>query len=165
MGSRRRAAYLCAVDRSYSQFPAGSVGAALLLLRLVDALGLVAESARLFVPANTSSAETVALILGIVLIGSAIMLTLGLRTPLAGAAAAVATIGSAVDAGLYMDQSQGEPTAWLFMFVLVFAMSSALALTGPGGYSLDARLSGWKRITLSSGTGRGSSTIEKGRER
>jgi len=33
----------------------------------------------------------------------------------------------------------------------VFVLSSSLALTGPGGYSLDARLSGWRKIRLSSG--------------
>ncbi len=153
------------MDRLYSQFPAGSVGVALLLLRLVDGMGLFAEGSRLFVPAATPSADAIPLLLGVVLIGSAIMLMLGLRTSLAGGAAAVCTIGSAVYAGLYTDQSQGEPAAWLFMFMLVFAMSGALALTGPGGYSLDARLSGWKRITLSAGTGRGSSTTKEGRVR
>ena len=39
--------------------------------------------------------------------------------------------------------------AWLFLFALVFVLSGSLALTGPGGYSLDARLSGWRKIRLS----------------
>jgi len=33
----------------------------------------------------------------------------------------------------------------------VFFLSSSLALLGPGGYSLDARLSGWRVIKLSTG--------------
>ena len=41
--------------------------------------------------------------------------------------------------------------AWAFLFALVFFLSSSLALLGPGGYSLDARLSGWKMIRVSSG--------------
>jgi hypothetical protein len=32
----------------------------------------------------------------------------------------------------------------------VFFLSSSLALLGPGGYSLDARFSGWRVIKLSS---------------
>jgi len=40
--------------------------------------------------------------------------------------------------------------AWLFLFALVFFLSGSLALLGPGGYSLDARRSGWRLIKLSS---------------
>jgi hypothetical protein len=39
--------------------------------------------------------------------------------------------------------------AWLFLFAIVFFLSSSLALLGPGCYSLDARLSGWRKIELS----------------
>jgi hypothetical protein len=38
---------------------------------------------------------------------------------------------------------------WLFLFAIVFFLSGSLALLGPGCYSLDARLSGWRMIELS----------------
>jgi hypothetical protein len=44
-----------------------------------------------------------------------------------------------------------EMYAWSFLFAIVFFLSGSLALLGPGGYSLDARLSGWRMIKLSSG--------------
>jgi hypothetical protein len=44
----------------------------------------------------------------------------------------------------------------------VFFLSSSLALLGPGGYSLDARLSGWRMIRLSSGKSN-SNSQEEGR--
>ncbi len=70
------------MDRLYSRFPAGSVGLALLLLRLVDGLGLVRVGIHVFTPTGTSESAS-ALLLGSVLVASALLLILGLRTPLA----------------------------------------------------------------------------------
>jgi len=58
------------LDRLYSRFPAGSVGLALLLLRLVDGLGLVGEGIRLVTPAGSASEPTSVLLLGLVLAAS-----------------------------------------------------------------------------------------------
>jgi uncharacterized membrane protein YphA (DoxX/SURF4 family) len=139
------------VDRLYSRFPPGSVGLALLLLRLVDALGLIGEGIRVITPAGNSSEPTNVMLLGLLLVVSAMMLMLGLRTSLAGGAAAVCTAGAALYASHHLRQFGNEIDAWLFLFALVFFLSSALALLGPGGYSLDARLSGWRVIKLPSG--------------
>jgi len=139
------------VDRLYSRFPPGSVGLALLLLRLVDALGLIGEGIRVITPVGNSSEPTNVMLLGLVLVVSAMMLMLGLRTSLAGGAAAVCTAGAALYASHHLRQFGNEIDAWLFLFALVFFLSSALALLGPGGYSLDARLSGWRVIKLPSG--------------
>jgi putative oxidoreductase len=139
------------VDRLYSRFPPGSVGLALLLLRLVDALGLIGEGIRVITPAGNSAEPTNVMLLGLVLVVSAMMLMLGLRTSLAGGAAAVCTAGAALYANQHLRQFGNEIDAWLFLFALVFFLSSALALLGPGGYSLDARLSGWRVIKLPSG--------------
>ena len=143
------------MDRLYSQFPAGSVGLALFLLRLADGFGLASEGIHLFTPAGTTPETTSAVLLGLALVASAIMLILGLRTTLAGSAAAVCTTGSAWYGIHHVNLSGSDVYAWFFLFALVFVLSSSLALTGPGGYSLDARLSGWRRIRLSSGKSNG----------
>ena len=138
------------MDRLYSRFPAGSVGLALLLLRLVDGVGLAGEGVRLFTPARTSSEPTSALLLSFVIVTTAVMLILGLRTAWAGSAAAIGTAGAALYVSQRINLWRSEMEAWLFLFALVFFLSTALALLGPGGYSLDARLSGWRMIKLSS---------------
>jgi len=138
-------------SRLYSRYPAGSVGLALLLLRLVGGLGLVGEGIRLFTPARTSSEPTSVLLLGLVLVASAILLILGLRTSLAGSAAAICTAGAALYGSHHSNLLASEMDAWSFLFAIVFFLSTSLALLGPGGYSLDARLSGWRMIKLSSG--------------
>jgi uncharacterized membrane protein YphA (DoxX/SURF4 family) len=139
------------VDRLYSRFPAGSVGLALLLLRLVTGFGLVGEGMHLFLPPENPSEPMSALLLGLVLVASAILLILGLRTSFAGTAAAICTAGAALYASHHLKLLGNATDAWLFLFALVFFLSSSLALLGPGGYSLDARLSGWRMIRLSSG--------------
>jgi len=135
----------------YSRFPGGSVGLALIVLRLVGGLGLIGEAMRLLSPTETSSEPTKVLLLGLVLVASAILLMLGLRTPLAGTAAAIFTAGEALYSKHHFNLSGGEMYAWSLLFALVFFLSSSLALLGPGGYSLDARFSGWRMIRLSSG--------------
>jgi uncharacterized membrane protein YphA (DoxX/SURF4 family) len=149
---RRIKAGLAAVkpSRLYSRFPAGSVGLALLLLRLVDGLGLLGEGIHLFVPAETSTEPTRVVLLALVLGASAILLMLGLQTSLASSAAAICTAGAALYANHHLRLLGSERDAWSFLFALVFFLSSSLALLGPGGYSLDARLSGWRTIKLSS---------------
>jgi uncharacterized membrane protein YphA (DoxX/SURF4 family) len=142
----------------YSRFPGGSVGLALLLLRLVDGLGLVLEGTHLFTPAQTSSEPFDALLLG--LVASAILLVFGLRTSVAGTAAAICTAGAALYARHHVNVPSGDTDVWLFLFLIVFFLSSCLALLGPGGYSLDARLSGWRTIRLSTGPSNSNSEKE-----
>jgi uncharacterized membrane protein YphA (DoxX/SURF4 family) len=139
------------MDRLYSRFPAGSVGLALLLLRLVDGLGLMAQEIHLFTPAGTSTESLSVQLLVLALVASAIMLILGLRTSFAGSTAAICTAAVALYASHHSQLLGSAMNAWLFLFALVFFLSSALALLGPGCYSLDARLSGWRMIKLSAG--------------
>jgi uncharacterized membrane protein YphA (DoxX/SURF4 family) len=144
----------------YSRFPGGSVGLALLLLRLVDGLGLVLEGTHLFTPAQTSSEPINALLLGMVLVASAILLVFGLRTSVAGTAAAICTAGAALYARHHVNVPSSDTDVWLFLFLIVFFLSICLALLGPGGYSLDARLSGWRTIRLSTGPSNSNSEKE-----
>jgi uncharacterized membrane protein YphA (DoxX/SURF4 family) len=70
-------------------------------------------------------------------IAGAILLLIGLWTPLAGALIAVVKLGLAAL----------HPTApWVYLHFAV--MGAALAMLGPGGCSLDARLFGRRQIQI-----------------
>jgi len=128
------------------------VGWALLLLRLIDGIGLVAEAVFVFGlgPRAGASEPVAGLVLGLGLTASAIVLILGLRTSLAASAGAACTLGSALYTIHYLAGMENWRDEWFFLYGLVFFLSGSLALMGPGGYSLEARLSGWKVIKLSS---------------
>jgi hypothetical protein len=118
------------LQRLFSTFPGGLPGAGLALLRAAAAIPLV--HAGLETVASSSP-----ILLEVVTAGAAILLLIGLWTPLAGALIAVAELGLAV-------LHPAQP----WMYVHFAAMGAALAMLGPGGCSLDARLFGRKRIEI-----------------
>jgi len=118
------------VQRLFSTFPGGLPGAGLLVLRAAASIPLI--HAGLLTAASPSP-----VILVLVTGGAAILLLIGLWTPLAGALIAVAELGLAV-------LHPAEP----WMYVHFAAMGAALAMLGPGGCSLDARLFGRKQIQI-----------------
>ena len=73
--------------------------------------------------------------LSILLIGLGLLLILGLWTPLAGGLTAAS---SPFDAAFYT----GDRNYCLIIAILALA----LTLIGPGAWSVDARLFGWKRL-------------------
>jgi uncharacterized membrane protein YphA (DoxX/SURF4 family) len=68
---------------------------------------------------------------------SGILLVFGLWTPVAGTLVVIAQVWSIFD-------KAGDPWAHLLLGI----MGASLALLGPGFWSVDARLFGWKRINL-----------------
>ena len=70
-----------------------------------------------------------------ILMGLGILLILGLWTPIVG------TLVALVEAWKILTLS-GDRWLWL----LLGAVSAALAMLGPGLWSIDARLFGWKRV-------------------
>lgn len=118
------------LQRLFSTFPGGLPGAGLALLRAAVAIPLV--YAGLLSVASWSPVFWEG-----VTAGAAILLLIGLWTPLAGALIAVAELSLAV---------LHPAEAW--MHVHFAAMGAALAMLGPGGCSLDARLFGRKRIQI-----------------
>ena len=118
------------MQRLFSTFPGGLPGAGLVLLRAAAAIPLTYAGLLTVVSSSPVLFEMVAA-------GAAILLLIGLWTPLAGALIAVAELGMAV-------LHPAEP----WMYVHFAAMGAALAMLGPGGWSLDARLFGRKRIQI-----------------
>jgi putative oxidoreductase len=70
-------------------------------------------------------------------IAAGILLLAGLWTPIAGALLAIIEIGSA-----FTDPH--DP----WSYILLSTLGAALAMLGPGAWSVDARLFGWKRIDI-----------------
>ena len=76
-------------------------------------------------------------ILDAVSIATGILLVVGLWTPIAGSLVAIFGFWNAIS-------QTGDRSA----NVLLGTIGAALALIGPGTWSVDARLFGWKRIDL-----------------
>lgn len=117
------------MQRLFSTFPCGLPGAGLLLLRAAVAIPLVY--------AGLLTSSTTPVIVDLVTAGAAILLLLGLWTPLAGGLIAVAQLGLAL-----------SHPAFRWTFVHFGVLGAALALLGPGGCSIDARLFGRKTIQI-----------------
>jgi uncharacterized membrane protein YphA (DoxX/SURF4 family) len=66
-----------------------------------------------------------------------LLLLAGLWTPITGTMAAAVELWKAFS-------QHGD----LWIYILLGALGAALALLGPGCWSIDARLFGWKRIDL-----------------
>ena len=76
-------------------------------------------------------------ILHVVTTGIGILLLAGLWTPIAGTLAAVIALW-------HVFAHPADP----WSCIMLGTLGAALALLGPGGWSVDARLFGWKRIEL-----------------
>ena len=119
--------------RLFSTFAHGLPGAGLLLLRVTAGITLVVRS--ILVLENTATFETGFFQLFIATAG--LLLTAGLWTPVA------ATVMVLIELWRIISRHGDRACE-----ILLCSLALAIALLGPGAWSVDARLFGWKRIEI-----------------
>jgi putative oxidoreductase len=122
------------LQRLFSTFADGWPGRGLLLLRLLTAAVLIHHGRAAFY-----EALQFAPVIGAV---ASKLLLVGLWTPVAGALVAIVEVWSAFSC--HFSQS-GDP----WYPIMLAALGAALAMLGPGAWSIDARLFGRKHIDVS----------------
>jgi putative oxidoreductase len=121
------------VQRLASTFARGAPGLGLLLARVACGLDLLTEA----LMAVRQGATTAEAVLQVVSAGIGVLLSVGLWTRVAGALIGLAAV-------LHCLFHSGDRWHW----IVLGSVSIALALLGPGVWSIDARRSGWKRIEI-----------------
>jgi len=121
------------VRRLSSTFARGWPGTGLLLIRVVVGVSLIANVITSF----HSSQSLELTILDMLTIADATLFIAGLWTLIAGSSVVMLAVWSIMT-------GHGSPCPTL----LSSAIGASLALVGPGAWSLDAWLFGWKRIQL-----------------
>ena len=117
--------------RLYSTFAGGWPGTGLILMRLVAGVALTyiaGFTLRISPPIPIA-------IVSLLLLGGGFLLAVGLCTPIVGMLVAL----------IETLRLFTSPSVWL-PDLLLATFGAALAMLGPGQWSIDARLFGWKRI-------------------
>jgi putative oxidoreductase len=125
------------VQRLFSTFAGGWPGVGLLLLRLLTAVVLIhfGLASLLAAPPLTT------VVLQMIGVGAGIFLLIGLGTPVAGMLAAIIKAWIA-----FSPSFSHSDDPWIAITQAV--LGAALAMVGPGTWSIDARLFGRKRIDI-----------------
>jgi hypothetical protein len=121
------------MQRLFSGFPDGWPGISILFLRLGAGIPLVYDGiTRLFAPH-----QFIPFVRELLAVGTGMLLLAGLWTPLSGTLAAILQLWIAFSG-----------TDHLRDVLLLAALGAALAMLGPGAWSVDAHLFGRKRVYI-----------------
>jgi len=123
-----------ALQRLFSMFPNGLPGAGLLLLRLVCDVLVISGA----VTTILGAPHTQSFILQSIALAGALLLLVGLWTPIAGLVIVLIELWLALSGTTGIENS-----------ILLATLGAALAVLGPGAHSVDAKLYGRKRIEIS----------------
>ena len=124
------------VQRLFSTFADGWPGTGLLLLRLVVGITLIDRG----IARAWTDPPIQPTVLSVLTIGAGLLLLAGLWTPIVGMLVAVIEIWK-------MFLLPGN----LWLYLLLGTIGAALAVVGPGAWSIDARLFGRKHIDIPGG--------------
>lgn len=131
------------LHRLFSAFPAGLPGVGLLLLRVVAGLTLGGHG---FLCVLSSDRMTLVVLLttGLLLLSS-VLLLIGFLTPIFSLLSAFECLAIVLSWSPFQLLTSFESKLTLIPIIVIAA---AIALLGPGAFSLDARLFGWKEIVI-----------------
>jgi len=131
------------LHRLFSAFPGGLPGVGLLLLRVVVAVTLVGHG---ILCLQSSDRVTLAVSAPFaLLLLSGVCLLIGFLTPILSLLACLESLGIAFS---WFPPQLLSPLESRLALVPIIAIAAAIALLGPGAFSLDARLFGWKEIVI-----------------
>lgn len=131
------------LHRLFSAFPAGLPGVGLLLLRVVVGAALGGHGILCLL-----SSDRITLVMSVstaLLLLSGVCLLIGFLTPILSLLAGLECLGIACS---WFPFQLLSPLESKLALAPIIAMSAAIALLGPGAFSLDARLFGWKEIVI-----------------
>lgn len=131
------------LHRLFSAFPAGLPGVGLLLLRVVVGAALGAHGILCLL--STERVTLVILLSTALLLLSSVGLLIGFLTPIFSLLSGLECLQIACSWFPFQLISTFESKLAL---VPIIAIAAAIALLGPGAFSLDARLFGWKEIVI-----------------